>query len=89
MAIPKSLQAKLWSKSVGRLDLKADGSYVIAQLLRYGTLEELDWLTRHYPIAKITEIAQKVLPKHGKNDSAIRNFIWLWLDSRNADDRRS
>ncbi|MBI5619900.1 hypothetical protein HY950_02985 [Candidatus Gottesmanbacteria bacterium] len=53
---PKSLQPFLWSTAVNLLDLKRDKSYIIHQLLLYGTFKELRWLFTTYPKREIVDV---------------------------------
>lgn len=46
--IPRSLQGVLWSKGVRDLNLDADKTYIIHQVLRYGSIEDIRWLLRTY-----------------------------------------
>lgn len=45
---PKSLQPFLWSTNVKLLDIDRDKSYIIHQILLYGTFRELRWLLSAY-----------------------------------------
>lgn len=47
-AIPSSLQGVLWSKGVARLDLKQDKTYIVHQVLRFGSLDDIRWLIKTY-----------------------------------------
>ena len=47
--IPQSLQSVLWSADVNRLDPEKDKSYIIHQILAYGSLEDIFWVFRNYP----------------------------------------
>lgn len=47
--IPKNLQGLLWSKDVKEIDPEKDRVYLIHQILRYGSLEDIRWLLRRYP----------------------------------------
>lgn len=46
--IPANLQAILWSKDVNNLDLDTDKTYIIHQILAYGTTEHIKWLFSKY-----------------------------------------
>lgn len=61
--IPKSLQPILWSKEVESLDINKDKTYIIHQVLRYGSLENLKWLFKTYPYEEIkSEFIQNPSP---------------------------
>ena len=47
--IPKNLQAVLWSEDIKTLDVQKDKTYIINQVLRYGSLDEIKWLFKIYP----------------------------------------
>lgn len=53
---PKYLQGVLWSADVKGLDLEENKTYIIHQILSLGTLEELKWLFRTYPITVLKKI---------------------------------
>lgn len=46
--VPAKLQGILWSKQVESIDLEQDKTYVIHQVLRYGTLDDIKWLMETY-----------------------------------------
>lgn len=46
--IPKNLQAVLWSETIKTLDIQKDKAYIINQILRYGSLDEIKWLFKTY-----------------------------------------
>ena len=46
--IPKRLQPILWSQNISLIDTKKDRPYIIHQVLRYGTLEDIAWLKKTY-----------------------------------------
>mgnify|MGYP001570927402 CR=1 FL=1 len=54
-SIPPSLQGVLWSKTVNQLDLAKDKSYVIHQILRFGSLSDIRWLFDTYPAQVIKQ----------------------------------
>jgi len=54
--VPRKLQGILWSVDVGQLDLKENKSYIINQVLSFGTFEELKWLFRSYSKEDISEV---------------------------------
>lgn len=51
--IPQRLQAVLWSTDVKLLDIEKHKGYIIHQILRYGTLDDIKWLFRTYTKDKI------------------------------------
>ncbi len=53
---PKNLQPFLWSTRVDMLDLARDKSYIVHQLLLYGTLKELKWLFHAYTKKEIIDV---------------------------------
>ena len=54
--IPKSLQGVLWSVGVDKLDLKRDKTYIINQILAYGTWVHLKWLFKTYEKGEIRTV---------------------------------
>lgn len=54
--LPKQLQGVLWSASIDKLKLKKDKSYIINQVLAFGTLAELKWLFSQYPTNEIRDV---------------------------------
>lgn len=52
---PKTLQPFLWSTNVNLLDVDRDKSYIIHQILLYGTFKELQWLLTTYSKKEIIE----------------------------------
>lgn len=52
---PKILQPFLWSTNVELLDIDRDKSYIIHQILLYGTFKELRWLLTTYSKKEIIE----------------------------------
>lgn len=87
--VPKNLQGVLWSVPVENLDLEKDKTYIIHQVLMYGTLEQICWLLDVYPKSEVKKTflnkPQKVYTKPAFN--YIKNFI-LGLDSiRLQDDK--
>ncbi|KKQ37425.1 MAG: hypothetical protein US54_C0035G0007 [Candidatus Roizmanbacteria bacterium GW2011_GWA2_37_7] len=53
---PKRLQGILWSHDVKDLNIEEDKYYIIHQILRYGTVEELNWLFQTYAEHTIQDI---------------------------------
>ena len=54
--LPKKLQSVLWSVKTEDLDLDEDKVYIIHQILSFGNLKELKWLSRNYSFRNIKEI---------------------------------
>lgn len=48
MKIPKNLQSVFWSSDIDELDLSKDKSYIIHQILIYGTLTDIKWLFKQF-----------------------------------------
>lgn len=75
--IPLTLQGKLWSADVRKLDLSNDKNYIIHQILMYGSLEEIGWLFATYSKKEIfvvfTKYPKKIYSPQGFN--FIKNFI--------------
>ena len=57
--IPKKLQGILWSRDTKNLDLEKDSSYIINQVLAYGTIDHIRWLLKTYTKEKIRGIYTK------------------------------
>ena len=53
--IPKSIQSAVWSVDTAKLDIQKNKSFIIHQILAYGTWEQLQWLTRTYSKEEITD----------------------------------
>lgn len=53
--IPKSLQGVLWSRKIEKLDFKKDRDYVIHQVLAYGNIEQIKWLSKAFSNEEITQ----------------------------------
>ena len=51
--IPKNLQGILWSKAVSEIDPKTDRVYLIHQVLRYGSLKDINWLFHFCPRSQV------------------------------------
>ena len=52
--IPENLQAVLWSEDIKTLDVQKDKTYIVSQVLRYGSLDEIKWLFKNYPKREMT-----------------------------------
>lgn len=57
--IPKSLQPILWSQDIKTLDLKKNKVYIINQILRFGSINDLRWLYKTYPEKTIKDVFTK------------------------------
>lgn len=57
--IPADLQGVLWSKSVNKIDLAQDKVYVIHQVLRYGSLDDIGWLMGVYGENEVKRVFEK------------------------------
>jgi len=57
--IPKNLQAVLWSEDIKTLDIQKDKTYIVNQVLRYGSLDEIKWLFKNYPKKEIKSVFTK------------------------------
>lgn len=53
---PKQLQGILWSHDVNDLKIKEDKYYIVHQILRYGTMGELNWLFNTYSKSNIKDV---------------------------------
>ena len=56
MKLPKRLQSVLWSASVDNLDLEKDKYYIIHQILSFGILDDISWLTGKYSKKDIIDV---------------------------------
>lgn len=54
--IPNSLQSKLWSADLDKLNLQKDKVYIIHQVLRYGNLNEIKWLFDIYGKQTVADV---------------------------------
>lgn len=82
--IPANLQPILWSVGIDKLDLQKDKSYIIHQVLAYGTWEHLKWLFKTYPRDEIKKVfierpAKDYVPA---SFNFIKNYV-LDLDDKN------
>lgn len=62
--IPKHLQGILWSVDINQLDLERDKSYIIHQILKYGSFANISWLFKTY---SKQNIAQTFIEKPSKS----------------------
>ena len=87
--IPKGLQPLLWSKSIEKLDLAHDKTYIIHQLLSYGDIKHLKWLLNTYDRNSIREIFLKY-PQRIYEPAVfyfIKNFV-LGFKNREVDEKK-
>ncbi len=75
--IPSNLQAILWSKNTTKLDRKKDKVYIIHQVLRFGDIENINWLFRAYSIDEIRNVfLEYPLPIYNKSSlNFVGNFL--------------
>jgi hypothetical protein len=51
-----SLQGILWSRNAHALDMDRDKTYIIHQVLMYGSLEDMQWLKTAYSLETVQDI---------------------------------
>lgn len=75
--IPKKLQAVLWSTDVSLLDIDKHKGYIIHQILRFGTLDDIKWLFKTYTRDKICDFfLENPRKNYGRQDfQFIKNYI--------------
>lgn len=56
MQLPKHLQSVLWSVNVDDLNLDKDKYYIIHQILSFGILNDISWLTGIYSKKDIVDV---------------------------------
>lgn len=49
MKLPHHLQSVLWSANINKLNLDKDKYYIVHQILSFGILNDINWLTSIYP----------------------------------------
>lgn len=54
--IPISLQGVFWSVDTTQLDTQKNKSYIIHQILAFGTLDDIRWLFKTYDRSTITDV---------------------------------
>lgn len=54
--IPKNLQPVLWSVNTDKLDLQINKTYIIHQILAYGTWDQIKWLFTAYTSKTIRQV---------------------------------
>ena len=84
--IPKRLQAVLWSCDIKDLDPERDKRYIIHQVLRYGTLNDINWLFHTYSREKVRNVFLKHPSKNYGKESLyfIKDYI-LGLKNQELD----
>lgn len=71
--VPKSLQPVLWSVDTNRLDLEKHKGYIIHQILRFGTLQDINWLFQTYTKNSI----RKFFQSHPSRNYAKEDFYFV------------
>ena len=56
----RKMQGIFWSRDAQTLDFERDKAYIISQVLRYGSMEDIAWLKKQYA----PEILEDVFLKH-------------------------
>lgn len=75
-AVPQKYSWLFWDTDPAKIDLKANGRYVIERVLETGGFEEFSWIQKVYPtrlIMETCEISRKISPKS-------KNFWRVWFD---------
>lgn len=54
-AIPKSLKGILWSRKLDKLDPQKDKSYIVNQILSFGSLKNIHWMLKKYSKKEVEE----------------------------------
>ena len=70
--IPQKMKWLFWSYDIKSLDLEKDKDYIIAQVLNYGTWEDLKWLYKVYSEKEIEEVVKT--PRRGVWFKKVLNF---------------
>lgn len=70
--IPKKMRWLFWSYDIDSLDLDKDKDYIIAQVLNYGTWNDVKWLLKIYPEANIRKVIKN--PSRGVWFEKVLNF---------------
>ena len=74
--VPKQFQRVLWSYDISKMDLEEDKKEIIAQVLNYGTWEDLKLLYKLYPEKEIKKVIKN--PRRGVWFKKVLNF-WLTI----------
>jgi len=70
--IPQKMKWLFWSYDIKSLDLEKDKDYIIAQVLNYGTWEDLKWLYKLYSRKDIKKVVKN--PPRGVWFKKVLNF---------------
>lgn len=54
--LPAWLQSTFWSSDINKLDINKHKSYIIHQILSWGSFREWKWLLANYPIKTIRKV---------------------------------
>jgi len=71
--IPARLQAILWSSDIEHLDLDYHKGYIIHQVLRFGSLDDIKWLLHIYGENKV----QNVFLQHPNKSYFKKDFYFI------------
>jgi hypothetical protein len=87
--VPDKLQAILWSTPTKKLDLKKHKTYIIHQVLMYGTFRQIRWLFKTYSKEKIlkTFVNQPLKVYTKEAFYYIKNFVLGLKTHRLASDK--
>lgn len=80
LKIPSRMKWLFWSYDIKSLDIKDDKDYIVAQVLNYGTWEDLKWLYSVYAEKEIEDVVKN--PRRGVWFEKVLNFWALMLDIR-------
>ena len=86
----KKMQGIFWSRDAQTLDFECDKEYIINQVLRYGSMEDIAWLKRSYS----SEVLENVFLGHPQKmyTPASLNFVVKIIlnlgDTINIDEQR-
>jgi hypothetical protein len=58
--LPPSLKRVFWNMDFGRLDLRRDADAIIAGVVEFGTLDEVQWLIDRYGLGRIHRFFREV-----------------------------
>lgn len=87
MKIPKKLQPVLWSTNTDLLDSEKDKYYIIHQILSFGTLDEIIWLTHTYAKKTIIDIFMKSFKDYRRQRFYLVKDALLGLKNWHPDER--
>ncbi len=85
--IPSRLQPILWSVDVNHLDIEKHKGYIIHQVLRFGSMDDLRWLFNTYGKKEIRDvfITRPTKNYFNKDFYFVKNYI-LGLKNINLDE---